>query len=150
MHAQSNAKVPLVVLLDGDAKQWESWCQQAGWLLLARWNNTSGNVDERIKALEGEIKRMRDSKPVDEHRVYLAGQGEGASGVFYVAARIPDLWAAAVAIGGTPRSRHRLQPAFRLQYDQVPVLWITARRKTNCPANSNLPDTISSCVPTRT
>ena len=57
--------------------------------------------------MAGEVEDAEKRLPVDPNRVYLAAQGGAVSTLFYVASRMPDLWAAAVAAGGSPRVGHR-------------------------------------------
>jgi predicted esterase len=123
--AQPPAKVPLLVLLDGDAKLWQGWCSQRGWQFLAPWAGaTEKSIDSRIKALEAQLADLRRRMPIDETRTYLAGQGDGATLVFYVAARDPDLWTAAVALGGSPRPAIDTGRLFAANSTNVPVLWL--------------------------
>ena len=66
--------------------------------------------------------------PVDTSRVYLAGQGDAASALFYVVTRIPDLWAAAVAAGGSPRAAIDSNRLFAANTTNLPVLWLFANK----------------------
>ena len=120
-------KPPLVVLLDGDAKAWQGWTEAAGWRFLSPWTNLAEkSIDLRIKALEAKIAEAAKQAPVDEGRIYLAAQGEGVPALFYVASRMPDLWAAAVALGGTPRPAIDSNRLYAANTTLVPVLWLFA------------------------
>ena len=60
---------------------------------------------------------------VDPARVYLAGRGAAAAGVFYTISRMPDLWAAAIAIDGSPQPAIDTDRIFAANFTNVPVLW---------------------------
>ena len=80
-------KPPLLVLLGGNAKLWQDWCAQRGWQFLAPWNAAAEkSIDLRIKSLETQLADLRRRTPLDEGRIYLAGQGDG---VPRMAARCP-------------------------------------------------------------
>jgi len=103
--AAQPTKSPLLVLLGGDSKVWQAACQERGWQFLEPHTDGAGkSADQRIKALAAEVEEAEKRLPVDPNRVYLAAQGGSVSTLFYVAARMPDLWAAAVATGGSPRA----------------------------------------------
>ncbi len=125
--AQPAAKPPLLVLLDGDAKTWQGWTEAAGWRFLAGWAGVrEKSIDLRIQALEARIADMKRQSPVDEGRIYLAAQGEGVAALFYVASRMPDLWAGAVALGGTARPAIDSNRLYAANTTLVPVLWLFA------------------------
>ena len=71
---------------------------------------------------------------MDPNRVYLAGQGEGAAAVFYVASRRPDLWAAAVAVGGSARPAIDSNRLFGANTTNLPVLWLSAGQDNQAAA----------------
>ncbi len=79
---------------------------------------------------------MAKAGSIDEHRVYLAGQGDGAAAVFYVAVRVPDLWAAAVALGGTPRPAIDSNRLYAANTHNVPVLWLFAQAELEATAKT--------------
>ncbi len=119
-------KSPLLVLLGGDAKTWQAWCQERGWQFLEPWSQLQGkSIDLRIKALAGKVEEAKKTLGVDDTRVYLAGQGESASVVFYMVSRIPDVWAAAVAAGGSPRAAIDSNRLFAANTTNLPVLWLS-------------------------
>ena len=120
----------MLVLLGGDTKTWQTWCRERGWQLLEPWSqSTEKNFDLRVKELATKVEDARKRLPVDENRVYLAGQGDAASAVFYVATRIPDVWAAAVAAGGTPRAAIDSNRVYAANTTNLPVLWLFADKK---------------------
>lgn len=100
--APQSPKSPLLVLLGGEAKMWQAVCQERGWQFLQPENDPARSTDQRVKAIAAAVEDAEKRLPVDTDRVYLAAQGGSVSMLFYVAARTPDLWAAAVAAGGSP------------------------------------------------
>jgi dienelactone hydrolase len=118
--------VPLLVVLEtGDAKPWDAWCAERGWRFLAPWTGLAERpIDARIKILETRVAEARRDPQVDPSRIYLAGRGEAAAAVFYVASRAPDLWAAAVAAGGSARPALDTFRVFAANTTLVPVLWL--------------------------
>ena len=122
-------KSALLVLLGGDAKTWQAACQERGWQFLQPSSDTAGkSPDQRVKAIAAEVEETEKRLPVDPNRVYLAAQGGSVSTLFYVAARMPDLWAAAVAAGGSPRAAIDSNRLFAANTTNLPVLWLFANR----------------------
>jgi hypothetical protein len=62
---------------------------------------------------------------VDPAHVYIAGRGDAAAAVFYAISRVPDLWAAGVALGGSPKAALDSNRIFAANFTLVPVLWIS-------------------------
>jgi predicted esterase len=121
------AKSPLLVLLGGDTQSWQSWCRERCWQFLEPWSEiTEKGIDQRVKALAAKVEEAEKRLPVDTGRIYLAGQGESASALFYTVTRIPDMWAAAVAVGGSPRAAIDTNRLFAANTTNVPVLWLYA------------------------
>jgi hypothetical protein len=122
-------KSPLLVLLGGDTKVWQAACQERGWQFLEpAADSPPKSIDQRIKALAGQVDEAEKKLPVDPNRVYLAAQGGSVSTLFYVAARMPDLWAAAVAAGGSPRAAIDSNRLFAGNTANLPVLWLFSNR----------------------
>jgi len=120
-------KSPLLVLLGGDSKVWQAACQERGWQFLEPPGDSAGkSADQRVQALAAAVEEAGRRLPVDPDRVYLAAQGGSVSTLFYVAARIPDLWAAAVAAGGSPRAAIDSNRLFAANTANLPVLWLFA------------------------
>jgi hypothetical protein len=86
------------------------------------------NFDLRLQALARKVAEAEKRLPVDEQRVYLAGQGDAAWSLFYVASRVPDLWAAAAAAGGSPRAAIDSNRLFAGNTTNLPVLWLFASK----------------------
>lgn len=125
-------KSPLLVLLGGDSKVWQAACQERGWQLLeprsTGADSAGKSADQRVKALASEVEEAEKRLPVDPNRVYLAAQGGSVSTLFYVAARLPDLWAAAVAAGGSPRAAIDSNRLFAANTTSLPVLWLFSNK----------------------
>ena len=122
--AAESPKSPLLVLLGGDTKTWQAACAERGWQFLEPSGEGGKTTDQRIKAISGEIEDAQKRSAVDPNRVYLAAQGGAVSTLFYVAARMPDLWAAAVALGGSPRAAIDSNRLFAGNTRNLPVLWL--------------------------
>jgi hypothetical protein len=127
--AAQTPKSPLLVLLGGDTKTWQAACAERGWQFLEPPADSAGkSADQRIKALAAAVEDTGKRLPVDANRVYLAAQGASVSTLFYVAARMPDLWAAAAAIGGSPRAAIDSNRLFAANTGNLPVLWLFANK----------------------
>jgi hypothetical protein len=121
--AQSPAKAPAVALVDAaDAVQWQTWTRDLGWRVIAPDAPPNTNIDQRVLALAAQVDAAIQSGTVDPARVYLAGRGEV---VFYVISRVPDLWAAGVAVGGSPKPAIDTGLIFAANFTNVPVLWVS-------------------------
>ena len=117
---------PLVVLLAGEQerKAWEESATRRGWALLT--GPPAAPSDALAKAVRKALEDFRARTPVDATRVYLAGQGRGAAAAFYLVARLPDLWAAALAVEGSPKPAIDTGRLFAANAQLVPMLWITS------------------------
>jgi hypothetical protein len=111
---------------------WQAACQERGWQLLeprsTGADSAGKSADQRVKALASEVEDAEKRLPVDPNRVYLAAQGGSVSTLFYVAARLPDLWAAAVAAGGSPRAAIDSNRLFAANTTSLPVLWLFSNK----------------------
>ncbi len=124
------SRSPLLVLLGGDAKVWQAACQERGWqFLMPESEGARKSADERTKALAAAVEDAEKRLPVDPGRVYLGAQGAAVSMLFYVAGRMPDLWAAAVAVGGSPRAAIDSNRLFAANTTNLPVLWLFANKE---------------------
>ena len=122
------SKPPLVVLLGGgDAAAWQDQCRRRGWQSIEPWSETAGkSMDDRVAVLPAKVDEALRRLGADEARVYLIGQGQEAPAVFYIASRIPGVWAAAVAAGGSPRPAMDSNRLFGANTTNLPVLWLAA------------------------
>jgi len=76
-----------------------------------------------------EVEDARKRLAADPNRVYLAAQGGAVSMLFYMAARMPDMWAAAAAVGGSPRSAIDSNRLFAANTTNLPVLWLFSNKE---------------------
>jgi dienelactone hydrolase len=117
---------PAIALIDSsDAAPWQTWAGEAGWQVIAPAAAANGNIDARVQALETAVAEAVQRGGIDANRIYLAGRGEAAAAVFYTIARVPDLWAAGVALGGSPKPAIDSDRFYAANFSHVPVLWIS-------------------------
>lgn len=117
---------PAIALIDaGDAPQWQTWAKAIGWEVVAPPTAAGANIDMRVQALEAAVQAAIEQGSVDNARIYLAGRGDAVAAVFYTASRTPDLWAAAVALGGSPQPAIDSGRLYAGNFHNVPVLWIS-------------------------
>ncbi len=116
---------PAIALLDpNDAPQWQKAASQPGWRVLTAAAESGANVDQRIAGLATAIREAVKKSEVDPARVYLAGRGADTAAVFYGVSRLPDLFAAAVAVGGSPQAAIDSDRLFAVNFTLAPVLWV--------------------------
>jgi hypothetical protein len=126
VHA-AEAATPAIALVDAaDLPQWQTWCKELGWQALAPSPASNTSADARLQSLSAVIRDAVKNGSVDPARIYLAGRGEASAGVFFGLSRVPDLWAAAVALGGSPQPAIDSELFFAANLTNVPVLWISA------------------------
>jgi hypothetical protein len=120
------AKSPAIVLVDGaDAAQWQTWTKDLGWqVIVPAGDAANANPDVRVQALASAVEAAIRNSGVDAAHVYLAGRGGGAAVVFYAISRLPDVWAAGIALGGTPKPAVDTNRLFTANFTNAPVLWI--------------------------
>ncbi len=82
-----------------------------------------------MKALAAKVEEAVKNPSVDPNRVYLAAQGNSVPALFYVTSRMPDLWAAAVAAGGSPRAAIDSNRLFAANTTNLPILWLFADKQ---------------------
>jgi hypothetical protein len=120
------SKTPAIALLDADdAVQWRVWMREPGWQVIAPPGAAAPDIDSRVRALAAAVESAIQSGSVDPARVYIAGRGDAVASVFYAISRIPDLWAAGVAIGGSPKAAIDSNRIFAANSTLVPLLWIS-------------------------
>jgi hypothetical protein len=133
----SSAK-PAIVLMDAaDAPQWQSWIQPLGWQVIAPSLPPNTPIDRRVEALENAVLDAISKGIADRARLYLAGRGDASALVFYAVSRAPDLWAAAVAVGGSAQPAIDTGRFFQANFSNVPTLWIAS------PQDKELADKLS-------
>ncbi|HEY1497301.1 MAG TPA: PDZ domain-containing protein [Candidatus Solibacter sp.] len=125
--AAQPSKAPAIALLDAaDAVQWQNWTSELGWRVIVPEGAPSPNIDTRVQALVGAVQAAIRNGTVDPARVYIAGRGDAAAAVFYTISRVPDLWAAGAAIGGSPKPALDTNRVFAANFTNVPVMWISS------------------------
>jgi len=127
--ATAPPKTPAVALLDAaDAPQWQAWVGDLGWKVIApptpAASAPAGGLDARVQALDAAVRDAIRDAGVDPGRIYLAGRGATTAAVFYAISRVPDPWAAALALGGSPEAAVATGRVFAANFTNVPVLWI--------------------------
>jgi predicted esterase len=122
----ANAPTPAIASMDAaDAAQWQNWVAPLRWQVIAAEGGADKNIDLRLLSLGEKVQAAIKDGKVDASRVYLAGRGDAAAAVFYAIARMPDLWAAAAALGGSPKPAIDTGRLFAANFTNVPVLWIS-------------------------
>ncbi len=124
--AAAAAKAPGIALIDpADAPQWQSWVKDHGWQVLTA-PASSNAIDPRVQALAAAVQDAIQKGTVDPAHIYLAGRGEATAAVFYAISRVPDLWAAAITVNGSPQPAVDSDRLFTANFTLVPVLWVSA------------------------
>jgi predicted esterase len=121
----SAAKIPAIAVIDpSDAPQWQALAKDLGWRVVSAPAGSTA-IDGRVQALSAAVQDAIKNSGVDDTRVYLAGRAEAAAAVFYTISRVPDLWAAGLAIGGSPQAAIDSDRIFAANFTNVPVLWLS-------------------------
>src|SRR5438094_5257415 len=123
---------PLLVILPGGVdepavrklfSQWQPLAAARGWNCAMPF--VDGVSDGAVKAIESVVADAKKRLPkVDETRVYLAGPGASAAEVFYTLSRAPDVWAAALAIQGSPGQAINSYRLYGANTQAAPLLWV--------------------------
>ena len=122
----SPRKAPALALLDAaDAAEWRKWTGELGWQVVTWPAPGDSNIDVRVLNLTKAVEAAVKSGDVDPARVYLAGRGDAAAAVWYAISRVPDLWAAGAALGGSPKAAVDTGRIFATNFSNVPVLWVS-------------------------
>src|ERR1017187_4947405 len=122
----AQTKTPAVALLDpSDTVQWQDWTREAGWQVIAAAGVPAPDIDSRLRALAAAVESAIQSGSADPARVYIAGRGDASAAVFYAISRVPDLWAAGAALGGSPKAALDSNRIFTANFSLGPVLWIS-------------------------
>ncbi len=124
--SEQASKTPAIALLDAaDAAQWQTWTRELGWRVLVPGGAAGQGIDSRVQALAAAVEEAVKNSGVDSSRVYLAGRGGAASYVFYSVSRMPDVWAAGLAVGGSPQPAIDANRIFTANFQNTPVLWVS-------------------------
>lgn len=122
---QQAAKTPALALLDAaDAAQWQTWAAGSGWQVIAPAGTAA--IDARTQALAAAVQDAIRGSGVDAAHVYLVGRGAAAGAVFYAASRLPGVFAAAAALGGSPQQAVDTGIVFTANFTNTPILWAGA------------------------
>jgi hypothetical protein len=123
---------PLLLILPGATdepsvrklfSQWYPVAAVRGWNCAMPF--VAGVSDGAVKAVELVVADAKKRLPkIDETRVYLAGLGPGVGDVFYTLSRAPDLWAAALAIQGSPGQAIQSYKLYGANTQAAPLLWV--------------------------
>ena len=112
-----------------DQPQWQTWLSSLGWRIIVPTfppgTPEHPNIDVRVQALAAAVRSAIESGSVDPAHVYVVGRGAEAAAVFYFVSRLPDLWAAGLALGGSPMPAINSGRIFAVNFTNTPVLWIS-------------------------
>jgi hypothetical protein len=124
--AVGQTRKPAIALVDpADAQQWSKWTQELGWLSIVPAVPEGANADVRVQAIAAAVQAAVKDGGADPAHIYIAGRAEAAAAVFYAISRIPDLWAAGLALGGSPKPALDTGRIFAANFTNTPVLWIS-------------------------
>jgi len=117
---------PAVVLPDPrDAATWQKWTAELGWQVIAPAIDSKIDADARAIAVADAVHAAIANSTADAKHIYLAGRGADAALVFYIVSRVPDLWSAGLALGGSPKPALAGGRVFGANFTNTPVLWIS-------------------------
>jgi hypothetical protein len=118
---------PAIAVLDpAEAEQWRGWAAEIGWSVIAPAALAPNvPIDNRVQAVALAVKEAIKGGTVDAAHVYIAGRGEAAAAVFYTISRVPDLWAAGIALGGSPMTAVSTDRLYGANFTNAPVLWVS-------------------------
>jgi predicted esterase len=124
--AAAQSPKPAIALVDAaDATQWRKWTQELGWQLIVPTVPGGANADVRVEAVAAAAQAAIKDGGADRDHIYLAGRSEAAAAVYYAISRVPDLWAAGLALGGSPKPALDTGRIFSANFTDTPVLWIS-------------------------
>jgi hypothetical protein len=116
---------PAIALVDpADATQWRKWTQELDWQLIVPTVPNGANADVRVEAVVTAVQAAIKDGAADPAHIYLAGRTEAAAAVFYAISRVPDIWAAGLALGGSPKPALDTGRIFCANFTNTPVLWV--------------------------
>ena len=127
--AQAPAKKAALAVIDAnDAAHWQAVAKEAGWQIVVPDGASSDPIDTRVLAVATAVRSAIQNGGVDPARVYLAGRGDSAAAVFYTISRLPDMFAAGIAIGGSPQAAISTGRIYTVNFSNSPVLWVSGNR----------------------
>ena len=126
VRAQAPAKTPALAVIDAkDAAHWQAVATDAGWQTIVPGGASTDPLDTRVLAVAAAVRAAVQNGGVDPTRVYLAGRGDSAALVFYTISRLPDMFAAGIAIGGSPQAALSTGRIYTVNFSNSPVLWVS-------------------------
>ncbi len=134
---EGDGPAPLLVFLHGEeqaseatmqmyVQQWSSAVARQGWHVVLPWaqGQFGFHSEEGVRAVRAVLRDYARRHRVDAQRVYLAGYGDGAPGVFAVLSRLPAVWGAALAIGGDANRAIDTNRIYAGNIAHIPLLWL--------------------------
>lgn len=112
---------PLLVFLGSGQEPFAAAAAARGWEFAAIPEALPG--DAAVREIEAVVAQAASRHAIDATRTYLAGRGTTSAAVFYAVSRRPDLWAAAVAAGGSVEPAIETNRLFGAGAQLVPILW---------------------------
>ena len=120
------AKRPAVALADpAEAEQWQILVKALDWLVITAPSDPKAGIDARVQALAAAVNDAIQKSDADPAHIYIAGRSDAAAVVFYAISRLPDLFAAGVALGGSPMPAINSDRIFAANFTNTPVLWVS-------------------------
>jgi predicted esterase len=121
------AKHPAIALADpAEAEQWQILVKALDWQVITPSADPKAGIDARVQALAAAVNDAVQKSDADPAHIYLAGRSDAAAVVFYAISRLPDLFAAGVALGGSPMPAINSDRIFAANFTNTPVLWVSA------------------------
>lgn len=117
-----------------DAEQWQVLVKALDWRVIAPAADAQPGIEARVKALAEATAQAIEKSDADPAHIYIAGRGEYAALVFYAIARVPDLWAAGVALGGSPAPAIDSNRIYTANFSNTPVLWVSGAAESEALA----------------
>jgi hypothetical protein len=126
--AAAQALKPAVALIDAaDAQQWREWVTPLGWqVIVPGASDNAGGIDARVLAVAAAVHEAVGGGSVDAAHIYLVARGDASAALFYTISRLPDLFAAALAVGGSPEAALDTGRIFAIDFTNSPVLWVSS------------------------
>ncbi|HEY1204273.1 MAG TPA: hypothetical protein VGF05_06230 [Bryobacteraceae bacterium] len=112
---------PLLVFLGPGQEPFAAEAAARGWEFVAIPEALPG--DAAVRQIEAAVAQAAARRAIDSTRTYLAGRGATTPAVFYAVSRRPDLWAAAVAAGGSVEPAIETNRLFGAGAQLVAILW---------------------------
>lgn len=139
-HAGGEPAAPALVVLpsspDTRQQEWTQWRQLIApmkWTLLMPL--FPFDSDAGVLNLERFTLDARRRFSLLQAPFYLLGAGPSTPAVFYAAARAPDLWAAALAISGSPKAAVDSDRLFAANTSNLPVGWAVTENDQQAAAS---------------